>query len=216
MTILALAFSLFLADVPAPITAAVSRYIDAMQAVQAKRKGASVQKVFEAAVAARASLTIDAVKALDETGFASVEQSLPALRLQPDAAAAIDGAFFTELAGRRGTAADVDFFKAWTDAHPADATGCTQFSTLPDRYRAWFAFARKHKSAYKPLLIEEIVRTEDEIMKSTCACEAQDLVRLALAELARDYPTGKITQRVRQRIQDIDRGVSDIRLNCEP
>ena len=215
MIAFALAVSLLLADLPSPVTTAVAKYNTAIQELQAKRKGASVQRVFEATLGAAAAIDAKLVADLSDEDLSSLQQTIPSLRLTRDAAPAIDVAFFRTLATEKGSSADADFIAAWSAAHPENTRACTQFTSLPDAYKGWFLFSRKHKSAYKPIVIAEITRLEDDIMNATCACEDQAEVRQVYAGLAREFPTSKITQRVRQRAHDIDRGVSDIRFNCE-
>ena len=207
----ALAFSLLLADVPATVTSAVARYESALQELEAKRKGASVQRVYEAALAAAEA--IGKVRELSEDEVRALGRSLPALRVAPSAAPVIDAEFFQELAGKYGAAADKDFFTALARSPRAD---CTRFGDgdLLAAYKGWFTYSRKHNPAYRPHVIEEIQHLEREITTSTCMCEDAETVKRSMSGIARDFPMGKITPRVRQRIQEIDRGTSDIRFEC--
>ena len=207
----AVALSLLLADIPAPVTSAVVRYESALQELEAKRKGASVQRVYEAALAAADA--IGKIRELSEEDAKALGRSLPALRVAPAAAPFVDAQFFQELAERHGTAADKDFFTALARSPRAD---CTRFGDgdLLAAYKGWFTVSRKHNPAYRSHVIEEIQRLEHEITTSTCMCEDAETVKRSMSAIARDFPMGKITPRVRQRIQEIDRGTSDMRFEC--
>ncbi|HEU4521393.1 MAG TPA: hypothetical protein VFT12_05275 [Thermoanaerobaculia bacterium] len=214
MTLLTFALTFVLAGVPAPVSAAVTQYDAAVAEFQAKRKGASIQRVLEAAVAARNAVDAGLVRDLDDAALEELRAAMPAIEISRDARTALRKDVLVSLAERHGSTADADFAAAWIAAHPAGEEECTRFAELPARYRGWFAFSRKHKSAYRAQVIEEIERTERLITTATCACDDAASVRTALADIARDFPLGKITQRVRQRIQDLDRGTSDLRFDC--
>lgn len=194
-----------LADIPGAATTAIGRYKSTLADLESKKKGASVQKVFDAALAVQKGLE---GAELSDDDRASLRKAVPALREDMT----IDAAFFAELTSKYGNAADADFFRTYV---PATSPACTKFDELLTRYKAWFAFSRKHNPAYRSQVIDEIARIENAFTTSTCACDDAEAVRRALSETARDFPLGKITPKVRQRIAGIDRGESDIRFNCE-
>jgi hypothetical protein len=196
--------ALLLLDIPSAVPSAVSRYQTSIQDLQSRKRGATLQRVYESAVAVRTALG-DAE--LNDGDRAWLHQAVPAL----DENRAINYAFFADLASKSGNAADAEVV-AILAAHPP--ASCTRFEDLLAEYKRWFAFSRRYNNAWRTQAVEAITRIENDFTTGNCSCDDAETARRALAEAVRDFPNGKITPRLRQRIADIDRGTSDIRFNC--
>ncbi|HXH94655.1 MAG TPA: hypothetical protein VNN25_23975 [Thermoanaerobaculia bacterium] len=213
----------------------IQAYGEALSALESRKPGATVGKLFDAALAVRSSLLREAgneslIEGLSDVAFKSLTHRLPGIILNREEVllAEPDPKFFLSLARRRGSAADVEFFQNYAATRPdgvwksytdqqTDVTGCTNFANgeLVKRYGGWLAFQSTYPHAYSSVVREELAAIESEVSESTCACSTRTEVLRELERFARMFPEAAVTARVRNRIRAIRALSSSIRFNCQ-
>lgn len=146
----------------------------------------------------------------------------------PELPAAPDPRFFLELARRRGTAVDQEFFSLLRDTYYAD--GVTRRYTVPrsdvavchvfdhpdveSLYRNWTRFWATHPRAYTDSVNREVKALEDMMALSTCACGDRESVETGLAGFLKSFPRSPVTPLVHTRLWKVRAGTSDFRFRC--
>lgn len=130
--------------------------------------------------------------------------------------------FFISLAKRSGDKASVDFFEIYKKTEFAyfrqqtDYNGCYLFGTLSmvDSYSQWIKYRNKYPTRYQKEVTNLIRNIEDDITSGTCACDDKKSALREFEAFIAAFPHEKIAARIRERIEQIHKGKSDIRENC--
>jgi hypothetical protein len=135
--------------------------------------------------------------------------------------------FFLALAKRAGDQASVEFFEAYNKTKPdggwevyveqqTDYSGCIRFGTmsLVDSYVLWDAFSKKYPTRYQGEVKRFVNDIEFDLGSGTCACGDKKSAIAEFENFVRVFPNGKLSARVRERINQISQGMSDIREQC--
>jgi len=133
-----------------------------------------------------------------------------------------DPNFFIALAKRGGDQASVDFFEVKKKTEysyyrqQTDYNGCYLFGTLGmvDSYNQWIKYGNKYPARYSKDVKSQIRNIEDDITGGTCACDDKTSALREFEAFILAFPSAKIAERVRERINQINLGKSDIRENC--
>ena len=139
-----------------------------------------------------------------------------------------DPRFFLDLARRRGTAVDEEFFTLLRDTYHAD--GVTRRYTVPrsdvsvchvfdhpdleSLYRNWTRFWATHPRAYADAVDREVKALEDMVAQSTCACGDRESVEAGLERFLKSFPRSPVERQVRARLERLRAGTSDFRFRC--
>ena len=97
-----------------------------------------------------------------------------------------------------------------------DYSGCIRFGTmsLVDCYARWVAYDKKYPNRYASEVKNFLRDIEDVLATGTCACEGKEAVLRELEAFVRAFPSARITMLVRERMNQIREGKSDIRFHC--
>ena len=199
-------------------------------------RAGSLERVFESGrVAARAVLeaaTRQAEAPRTDGGSRPPPENtyLPGFRIGFEEAyiAEPDSRFFLELARRRGTPLDREFFELFHRTYlgeapwrvymlqQTDVSGCYVFDhpELVDLYRDWTRFWATHPRAYTALVNREVQALEDMLARSTCACGDQASVETGLERFLKSFPRSPVAPDVRARLERVRAGTSDLRFRC--
>jgi hypothetical protein len=188
-------------------------------------RGASLERLFESGRAA--------ASALREAGDAvPAPVSLPGFFIDTggERRADPDPRFFLELARKRGTAVDQEFFtllrRTWAvdgmrrvyAVPQSDVSECHVFDhpDLEPLYRNWTRLWATHPRAYTALVEREIQALEDVVAKSTCACGDRESVEAGLERFLKSFPRSPVAPDVRARLERVRAGSSEVRFRCQP
>jgi hypothetical protein len=143
-----------------------------------------------------------------------------ALDLRPDPR------FFLDLAKRRGTEVDQEFFSLLGRTYAHDGVsrlyhapgGCDAFDhpELEPLYRNWTRFWATHPRAYTEAVDREVAALEDLVARSTCACGDRESVEAGLERFLKSFPRSPVAPEVRARLEQVRAGTSDFRFRCQP
>lgn len=138
--------------------------------------------------------------------------------------------FFLKLARKKGTRVDREFFDLYARTEPdsnggqpayitpnGNAPGCTRFDgpLMIALYRGWLGFRTAHPEDYAAAAQNEIDRLTTELRGGTCACGSKEQVIAALEKFSAAFPDVPMTPMLRDRIERIRRGTSQIRFECK-
>ena len=202
-------------------------------------KPVEVESLFTLAVEAANELSIPSkpqaaspVEAMDDSAADRARQMLPGISIirsdEGNGAAPIDS-FFLQLAHRRGTSADIAFFRlraATADVQGApiwvsmvtDYSGCTRFGSgdLVRAWKGWTEYKKGHPARYASTVGETLESIENELLRGDCVCGGkEDLVR-ELQLFIDGFPNDTLVTQVRTRMEAVRRGAVGIRYNCVP
>lgn len=214
--------------IAAPAT--VDEYLDALAAVQNSRSRQSLQPLYELAINCAPGVQA-ALPSLSDSDYAALKKRLQGFLLNRDevAYARPSADFFKALAKSKGTKADVAFFDIYAATEPdrnnifpayirqqTDDTGCTIFSgpLLTGLYRKWLDFRTTYPDAYTTEAQGELDSMDVELRAGTCACDSQKEVSEGLAAFVKAFPDLPVTPKIRERIERIKDGKSQIRFSC--
>ncbi|WP_164017550.1 hypothetical protein [Pyxidicoccus trucidator] len=191
--------------------------------------GVSLERVFEAGLVAARALEASATRqeagagwrvphAPQLRGFVVSEEE--ALRWSPEPR------FFLELAKRRGTEVDQEFFSLLGRTFYRDGalrvyavpSGCYVFDhpELEPLYRNWTRFWATYPRAYSRVVDLEVAALEDVVARSTCACGDRESVEAGLERFLKSFPRSPVAPQVRVRLEQVRAGTSDVRFRCQP
>lgn len=150
-------------------------------------------------------------------GFTVNRQEVVFVEPEPD--------FFIALAKRSRDQASLDFFEAYKTTKPrgwsiyveqqTDYSGCIRFGSmsLVDTYKRWSTFSNRYPTRYKKEAAK-FIRDVEEDLDGTCACYDKESVIREFDAFILAFPRSKIATRLRERIDQIHRGQSNIREDC--
>jgi hypothetical protein len=212
---------------------AVRAYAHELVKLRSRSQGASLERLFNAAVEIRAlfggsSPDQPSIEDLSAGDFAKLEHTLSGIILNRGEVilAEPDPHFFSELSSEYGGFVDRSFFELFSKTYPdgvwpvyltqqTDYSGCTEFGEghLVRSYREWSRFRTSHPLRYQ----REVKRIIDQIQEqivSTCACGDRDSVLRELREFAAAFPKSPVHKAVKDRIKELEEGSSDVRFQC--
>jgi hypothetical protein len=194
-------------------------------------RGGSLERVFESGrAAARAQVASATRRAGGADGPVLREVVLPGFHFGPGDAlgAGPDPSFFLDLARRRGTAVDREFFTLLRDTYYRN--GLTRLYTVPwtdvsvchvfdhpdvdTLYRSWTRFWATHPRAYPEVVDQEVKALEDMMARSTCACGDRESVETGLAGFLKSFPRSPVALQVRTRLEHVRAGTGAFRYRC--
>jgi len=216
--------------------AEVQAYLSALEALESRTRGGSVESTFSEALALRTALLrpIDGGTYLESVGqdqFDDLSGLLRGMILNREeiVLAEPDPAFYLDLAHRFGGNADVEFFQNYSATLPdgvwrsyleqqTDVTACTDFASgqLVERYGGWLLFRSSYPGRYSETVGSEIEAIEREMTEGSCACGTQEEFVRELAKFAERFPVSPATPKIRERIQEIRQGRATVRFHCAP
>lgn len=192
--------------------------------------GVSLERVFDAGRAVARALELEASATRREDGAVRQVSHLQDLRgfiVSEDEAAlrcSPDPRFFLELAKRRGTEVDAEFFSLLGHTFYRDGalrvyaapSGCHVFDhpDVESLYRNWTRFWASHPRAYTAAVDGEVKALEDMVAVSTCACGDRESVEAGLERFLKSFPRSPVAPRVRARLEQVRAGTSDFRYRC--
>lgn len=190
-------------------------YLRALERFEQGR-GVSLERVFDAGLAASRALRGSVVVPLP--GFLVSDEAAPEQHPDPR--------FFMDLAKRRGTEVDREFFSLLGRTYARDGVsrlyhapgGCDAFDhpELEPLYRNWTRFWATHPRAYTEAVEREVAALEDVLARSTCACGDRESVEAGLERFLKSFPRSPVTPRVRARLEQVRAGTGDFRFRCQP
>ena len=168
---------------------------------------------------------------LSDDDYRAVVQKMTGFRVSKDPIVYVepDPDFFIKLAQDYGKAHDVAFFQRHKQTMPdgvwhayiqpmTDEGGCVRFGslTLLEAYTRWTAFRQQFPKQYVREVEQLLVDLDDALVEETCACgSAEDVVK-ELSAFVKELPGAEITARVRERLEKVKQGTSDIKFRCVP
>jgi hypothetical protein len=221
-----------LADAPA------DEYIAAHHRLE--RREISVQQFFLAATRLRDQLLAKReseptlLERLDPRAYLALERRLAAhgivVNREEIVFAAVEPAFFLDLAKKYGDASDREFFAIYGGMYPpgkgyiwpayveqqTDASGCTSFAPhkLVDLYGRWQLYRSRFPGDYRQAVAASIQDVESRLCAAGCACEDRETVAAELRTFLARFPRDKIASQVTARLRDIEAGRSTTRFHC--
>jgi hypothetical protein len=182
-----------------------------------QNRGVSLERVYDGAREVSRALEAEASPpGLPGLVFSEGE----ALRVAPDPR------FFLDLAKRRGTDVDEEFFSLLRRTYHRDAvlrvyevpSGCVVFGhpELEPLYRNWTRFWATHPRAYADVVDREVAAVEDAVAHGTCACDDREAVEAGLERFLKSFPHSPVVPEVRARLEQVRAGTSDVRFRCQP
>ena len=212
----------------------IEAYRSALEQLDSRAAGASVEATFEAALAIRSALLRadgdeTVIERLSEKEFQNLSSTLRGFILNREeiVLAEPEAKFFLALARKHGNAVDLEFFENYSATFPdsvwpsyveqqTDITGCTLFGAgeLVQRYAGWRTFGSKHPDAYARTVAERMSDVERTVAQSTCACGSKEDVLRELHQFAAKFPMSPVANKVRKRIRELRRSESKMRFHC--
>ena len=182
------------------------------------------QKASDALVRSPSPGKADILERLSEEEFQAVVLKMKGFSVNRQETVFVepDPSFFIALAKRSGDQASVDFFEIQKKTEFAyfrqqtDYNGCYLFGKLSmvDSYTQWIKYGNKFPTRYSKEVMNYIRNIEEDITSGTCACDDKESALREFEAFIRAFPQARIATRVRERIDQIHQGKSDIRANC--
>jgi hypothetical protein len=215
--------------------AAIARYRSALNALERRTPGASVEGVYHQALALTRPLISpkhkeNSIVHLTEAELATLEMQLRGLDINTDEVLFVrpDARFFRELSLKYGHVADVAFFTEMLATYPvavfiptyvehlSEVFDCTAFQSgeLVARYGAWLAYSRKFPTVYMAQVADELHRIETE-SRSMCSCGTLASYLRELHDFNTRFPTNPVRDDIAKLIDAAEHGRSKVRMNCE-
>ncbi|MFP2929562.1 hypothetical protein ACLESO_31060 [Pyxidicoccus sp. 3LG] len=196
----------------------------------AQVRGVSLERVFDSGRAAASGVLREAATVPHER-LPSLAR-LPGFFVELDETprADPDPRFFLELARKRGTAVDQEFFTLlertwWVDGTRrvytvplSDTSSCHVFDhpDVEPLYRNWTRLWATHPRAYTAWVEREIQALEDGVARSTCACGDRESVEAGLERFLKSFPRSPVAPDVRSRLERVRAGTREVRFRCQP
>ena len=173
--------------------------------------------------------TATMVELLSDEEFARLERDVPGAVIGREEVVFVrpDPDYFVKLAAVRGGEADRAFFAALQATYPdgvwpsyvaqqTDYSGCTRFGSmsLVETYRAWSDFQRRYPTRYGEGAGREMNAVLEALTHSTCACGDMTAVDQELDSFVRTFPDSPAQPLVKQRLDAVRAGRSDVRASC--
>jgi hypothetical protein len=218
--------------------AAADEYIAAHHRLE--RREISVQQLFQAAtrlhdkLLARRGNEPTLLERLDPQAYVALERRLGAhgivVNQEEIVFAAVEPAFFLDLARKYGDASDREFFETYVLMYPPDTgyvwpayveqqtdlSGCTSFAPhkLVDLYGRWKLYRSRFPGDYQQVVAASIQDIEFQLGAATCACEDREIVAAELETFLARFPQDRIASQVAARLRAIEAGRSTTRFHC--
>jgi hypothetical protein len=223
-------FAIRVSAVEVEIPAAVEVYAAVMDHLRTSRGKAPIELVFEDGM--KASPALQAVLPdLSEAQYQEVQRKMQGFIVVREAIIVVRPSvdYFRNLARKRGTKADRDFFAIYQRTEPdgngpfpayiqqqTDETGCMRFDgkLLIDLYRGWMTFRTMYPDSYASEAQGEIDSLESELLSGICACENAAKTAAGLQAFVKAFPDLPITPKIKSRITEIRNRKSSFRFNC--
>jgi hypothetical protein len=218
--------------------AAADEYIAAHHRLE--RREISVQQLYLAAtrlhdkLLARRGSEPTLLERLDSQAYLALERRLAAhgivINREEIVFAAVEPAFFLDLARKYGDASDREFFETYMRMYPpgkgyiwpayveqqTDASGCTSFAPhkLVDLYGRWKLYRSRFPGDYQQAVAASIQDVESQLGAAGCACEDREIVAAELKTFLARFPQDKMAGQVAARLRAIEAGRSTMRFHC--
>ncbi len=217
-------------DAKNAIPTQVTEYQTALRELRRGTGAESLETVYRLGIAAQLALansdqldgqTLDSISKIME-GF-SVGRDDMGTHISRD----LD--FFGALAQRRGRPSDKLYFGLLKETYP-DSIGsakytvlltdggdqCTLFGSkaLTGLYGKWRGLQMNYPGSYKNEIAQELSNIERELTARAEACDGKDTVIDELSYFVAQFPNLSITDRVKQRLQAVRSGSSDMKFGC--
>jgi hypothetical protein len=173
--------------------------------------------------------TSDVLEDLSEEDFQKVSRKMKGFMVNREETLNVDPIpdFFLALAKRSSDQASVDFFEAYSKTKPGggwavyteqqtDYGGCIRFGSrnLVNTYELWDAYKNKYPTRYTDEVRNIIHDVEFSLEDATCACGDKKSAILEFETFIRAFPNSKSSTRLRERINQITQGKSNLREHC--
>jgi len=204
-----------------------NRYSFALRKFEKQNTGGNIAAVYRKGKIVADKL--DELENLSAADYASVEKKMRGFVVNRDEIIFVkpDVGFFMKLSKRRGTKADIAFFKFLGELRPesvwvayiqqqTDYSGCTIYGKgiLTRLYGKAKQFRQQYPSAYVADIKEEIENMKSELTMDTCACGDRNSVIKEFQLFIKTFPADKITPIVRKRLKEVQSRKSAFRFNC--
>lgn len=195
---------------------------------EASGKGASLEGLLRRGNELAAELSPN-VERLSVEDYRSVERGMRGYVVTREEVVIVepDTRFFSKLAEEKGTTQDRLYFGYMLKVRPngywpayvmrqTDAGGCIDFGSglLAKLYREGRALAPKLGGYYGRQLESTIDDLAHRVTEGTCACGKTSSVKDELRMFLELNPDAPLTEAVRARLRDLERGVQAVRENC--
>lgn len=230
---LALAISIAQADQRVP---AIPRAVDTYARLLEALMGASVRRPTVENVLGTGRLASETLAGeggvledLSDEDYQTVVEKMTLFKVSKDPIVYVepDPDAFIKLAQDHGKAHDVAFFQRYKQTIPDGVwhvyvqplthdTGCVRFGSLAlvESYARWTAFRQQFPKQYLREVEQLLVDLDDTLTEETCACgSAEDVVK-EFSAFVKELPDAEITPRVRERLEKVRQGTSDITFGC--
>ncbi len=164
---------------------------------------------------------------LNEEKLRGVRRALPGIFLTRDEVLQVvpDPVRFLEFALKWGGRADIAFFSTLQISYSSpgwpqyiqpqtDYGGCRRLGSFvfSELYGMWHAFQSRFPDRYKEEVRRQLAGLEENLLH-TGACEGPREVAEAYREFIRSFPDAPVSNKVRLRIAEIDKGTTNLRFN---
>jgi len=164
---------------------------------------------------------------LNEEKLRAVRRALPGIFLTRDEVLQVvpDPERFLEFALKWGGRADIAFFSTLQISYSSpgwpqyiqpqtDYGGCRRLGSFvfSELYGMWRAFQSRFPDRYKEEVRRQLAGLEENLLH-TGACEGPREVAEAYREFIRSFPDAPVSNKVRLRIAEIDKGTTNLRFN---
>lgn len=164
---------------------------------------------------------------LNEEKLRALRRALPGIFLTRDEVLQVvpDPERFLEFALKWGGRADIAFFSTLQISYSSpgwpqyiqpqtDYGGCRRLGSFvfSELYGMWRAFQSRFPDRYKEEVRRQLAGLEENLLH-TGACEGPREVAEAYREFIRSFPDAPVSNKVRLRIAEIDKGTTNLRFN---
>lgn len=220
---------------PPPLNAppSVTAYLDQVAATEKPGPKMSLEPVYNAALAAQNDLMIINnnqawIEGLSDADFTTLQSRLKGFVISRglEIFADPDPKFFRALAEKRGEPADLAFFTQMEKSIAPDYLPtyvrtqgrgvCIRYGEdlMVPYYAGWLEYQRQSPARYKDKVTELLTNVEDAVGLGTCACGEIESVQNELKGFATRFPTSAVNDKIRDRIEQLDKDPSKLPVNC--
>lgn len=202
-------------------------YSSALKNFQAGKSRASLENVLQKGEAVGEKL--DDLENLSETDYRRLEKKMKGFLVNRTELVFIepDLKFFSNLAAKRGTKADVAFFRLMREFKPdnvwasyieqqTDITGCTKYGNglMTSLYAKALQFKRNYPQSYASEINEEIDGIFSRFSDIVCACGDRNSVLKEFRLFIKTFPKDKNTRAVKKNLTTLVKS-KDARFYCK-
>lgn len=167
---------------------------------------------------------VDVLERLSEDDFQAVILKMKGFSVNRQETVFVDPipSFFIALSKRAGDQASTEFFEILGKIEHSyvrqqtDYGGCYLFGSLGlvNSYQLWDSYNKKYPARYPNEVMSFKRAVEIDLADGACACEGKESALREFNAFIRAFPGARISARIRERINLIEQGKSEIREHC--